>query len=111
MSRSFPAVSLEQARALLTRRGSPFEIEERDIRGVRISTWKNAPATLRDVFLAGRTHGQRPFLVYEDERASYSAFSRAALAIAHDLQRAGLRKGDRIAIAMRNLPEWPAAFF
>jgi long-chain acyl-CoA synthetase len=110
-SRPFPAVSLEQARALLTRRGSPFEIEERDIRGVRISTWKNAPPTLRDVFLAGRTHGQRPFLVYEDERASYSAFSRAALAIAHDLQRAGLRKGDRIAIAMRNLPEWPAAFF
>jgi steroid-24-oyl-CoA synthetase len=110
-SRPFPAVSLEQARALLTRRGSPFEIEERDIRGVRISTWKNAPPTLRDVFLAGRTHGPRPFLVYEDERASYSAFSRAALAIAHDLQRAGLRKGDRIAIAMRNLPEWPAAFF
>jgi long-chain acyl-CoA synthetase len=27
------------------------------------------------------------------------------------LQRAGVKKGDRVAIAMRNLPEWPAAFF
>jgi long-chain acyl-CoA synthetase len=110
-SRSFPAVSLDDARALLTRPGSRFEIEERDIRGVRTSIWKNAPPTLREVFLAGRMHAQQPFLVYEDERASFSAFSRAALAIAHDLEQAGLRKGDRVVIAMRNLPEWPAAFF
>jgi long-chain acyl-CoA synthetase len=110
-SRSWPAVSLERARALLTRPGSRFEIEELDIRGVRTSIWKNAPPTLREVFLAGRLHGQRPFLVYEGERASFSAFSRAALAIAHDLEQAGLRKGDRVAIVMRNLPEWPAAFF
>jgi long-chain acyl-CoA synthetase len=110
-SRSFPAVSLEQARTLLTGPGSPFEIEERDIRGIRTSIWKNAPPTLREVFLTGRMHAQRPFVVYEDERASFSGFSRAALAIAHDLEQAGLRKGDRVAIAMRNLPEWPAAFF
>jgi len=110
-SRSFPAVSLEQARTLLTAPGSPFEIEERDIRGIRTSIWKNAPPTLREVFLIGRMHAQRPFVVYEDERASFSGFSRAALAIAHDLEQAGLRKGDRVAIAMRNLPEWPAAFF
>jgi long-chain acyl-CoA synthetase len=110
-SRSFPAVSLEQARTLLTGPGSPFEIEERDIRGIRTSIWKNAPPTLREVFLTGRMHAQRPFVVYEDERASFSGFSRAALAIAHELEQAGLRKGDRVAIVMRNLPEWPAAFF
>ena len=82
-------MSLEHARALLTRPGSRFEIEERDIRGVQTSIWKNAPPTLREVFLAGRMHAQQPFLVYEDERASFSAFSRAALAIAHDLEQAG----------------------
>ena len=27
------------------------------------------------------------------------------------MQQAGVKKGDRVAIAMRNLPEWPAAFF
>lgn len=109
--RSWPAVSLEQARAALTKPGSRFEIAELDIRGVRTLIWKNAPPTLREVFLAGRSYEGRPFLVYQDERASFSAFSRAALAIARDLQQAGLRKGDRVVIAMRNLPEWPAAFF
>ncbi len=41
----FPAVSLAQAHAALTQPGSPFEIEEREIRGVRTRVWKNAPPT------------------------------------------------------------------
>ena len=43
--------------------------------------------------------------------SSYEAFVRAALAMPHAWQQAGVKKGDRVAIAMRNLPEWPAAFF
>lgn len=86
-------------------------MEERDIRGVRTRVWKNAPPTMREVFLLSRSHSGKTFLVYRDERASYEAFARAALAIAEALQRAGVQKGDRVAIAMRNLPEWPAAFF
>ncbi len=96
---------------MLTRPGSPLEMEERDIRGVRTRDWKNAPPTMREVFLLGRAHGAKTFLVYRDERASYEVFARAALATAEALQRAGVRKADRVAIAMRNLPGWPAAFF
>ena len=96
---------------MLTRPGSPLEMEERDIRGVRTRVWKNAPPTMREVFLLGRAHGAKTFLVYRDERASYEVFARAALATAEALQRAGVRKADRVAIAMRNLPEWSAAFF
>ncbi len=81
------------------------------MRGIKTRVWKHAPPTLRDVFVAGREHGDRPFLVYENERVSFSAFSRATLAMAVGLTDAGVRKGDRVAIAMRNLPEWPAAFF
>ncbi len=108
---NFPAMSLAAAHAALTRPGSPFEIEERDIRGIRTRVWKNAPPTLRDAFAAGRRHGGKIFLVYRDERVSFEALARAALAIAETLQAQGLRKGDRVAIAMRNLPEWAAAFF
>jgi long-chain acyl-CoA synthetase len=111
MTNKFPALSLAQAHALLTRPGSPFEIEERDIRGVRTRVWKHAPPTMRDLFQMARAHGDKIFVVYGDERVSYEAFARAALAIAEALQNAGVRKGDRVAIAMRNLPEWPAAFF
>jgi steroid-24-oyl-CoA synthetase len=111
MTNTFPAISLAEAHALLTRPGSPFEIEERDIRGIRTRVWKHAPPTMRDVFRLARAHGDKTFVVYGDERVSYEDFSRAALAIAEALQRAGVQKGDRVAIAMRNLPEWPAAFF
>lgn len=107
----WPALSLAQAHARLTAPGSPFEMDERDIRGQRLRVWKNAPPTLREVFLAGRAFGPRAFLVYDDERASYEGFSRAALALAGHLAAHGVRKGDRVAIAMRNLPEWPVAFF
>ena len=107
----FPAVSLAQANALLTRPGSPFEIEEIDVRGVRTRVWKNAPPTMREVFLLALAYGDKTFLVYRDERASYGDFARAALAIAEALQQAGVKKGDRVAIAMRNVPEWLAAFF
>jgi long-chain acyl-CoA synthetase len=110
-AKKFPAISLARANALLTGPGSPFAIEERDIRGVRTRVWKDAPPTLREVFLSGRAFGGRTFVVYGEERATYEDFARAALAIADALQRAGVKKGDRVAIAMRNTPEWPAAFF
>ena len=110
-ARGFPAVGLAQAHALLTMPGSPFEMEECDVLGRRMRVWKNAPPTLREAFEAGRAHGEKTFLVHGDERATYEGFARAALAIAEELEKIGVRKGDRVAIAMRNLPEWPAAFF
>jgi len=108
---NWPAMSLAQAHALLTAPGAPFEMSEQVIRGVSTRVWKNAPPTLRELFLAGRAHGAKTFVVYDDERASYESFARAAIAIAHALVEHGVRKGDRVAIAMRNLPEWPAVFF
>jgi long-chain acyl-CoA synthetase len=81
------------------------------IRGLRTLSWKNQPPTLRDVFLLGRGFAQREFLIYESERVTYDAFARAALTLAQEFQLQGVRKGDRIAIIMRNLPEWPVAFF
>jgi long-chain acyl-CoA synthetase len=110
-AKTFPALTLAQANAILTAKGAPFEMEERSIRGVPTRVWKNAPPTLRELFLSSRQFGARTFVVYRDERVSYEDFARAALAIAEALQAAGLKKGDRVVIAMRNLPEWPAAFF
>lgn len=104
-------MSIAEAHARLTAPGQRFEMEELVIRGVRQRTWKNAPPTLRDIFLNGRAFGAREFLVYEDDRATYEAFSRAAIALARQLQADGIRKGDRVAVIMRNLPEWPVAFY
>ena len=107
----WPAVSLARAHELLTAPGAPFEMAEAVIRGQRTRIWKNAPPTLRDVFVAGRAFSERIFLVHEDERISFETFARASIALAHWLQTQGVAKGDRVAIIMRNLPEWPVAFF
>ena len=108
---AWPAMSIAQAHALLTAPGQPLEMEELEIRGVKTRVWKNAPASLRDVALAGRAHGEKVFLVYEDERATFEAFFRAVSVLAHELQAQGVEKGDRVALIMRNLPEWPVAFY
>lgn len=111
MTTDWPVMSIAEAHARLTAPGAPFEIEEKVIRGVPTRVWKNAPPTLRDVFLNGRRFPDREFLIYEDDRATFDAFARATIRLAHQLQADGVRKGDRVAVIMRNLPEWPAAFW
>jgi long-chain acyl-CoA synthetase len=108
---AWPAVSLARAHEILTAPGAPFEMAEVEVRGRPVRVWKNAPPTLREVFVVGRAHGDKIFLVHEDERVSFEAFSRAVLHLAEWLRAQGVQKGDRVAIVMRNLPEWPVSFF
>ncbi|WP_235977424.1 class I adenylate-forming enzyme family protein [Sandaracinobacteroides hominis] len=115
MTNNWPAMTIAQASALLTAPGAPFEMETVEIRGRPTRTWKNAPPTLQHCFAAGRLHGERIFLVYynghEDQRVSFEAFSRATIALAAHFRTLGVGQGDRVAIAMRNIPEWPVAFY
>ena len=108
---TWPAMSIQQAHALLTAPGSPLEMEEIEIRGVNTRVWKHLPPNLRAVVEVGRTFGERIFLVYEDERVSFEAFHRTVAAFAVELAAKGVVKGDRVALIMRNLPEWPVAFY
>ena len=111
MSETWPVMSIAEAHARLTAPGAPFEIAETVIRGIPTRVWKNAPPTLRDVFLNSLRFREREFLVYDDERATYDSFARATLTLAHRLLADGVKKGDRVAVVMRNLPEWPVCFW
>ena len=105
-------MSIADAVAALTAPGAPFEMEERDVGGLATRVWKNAPPSLRAVLEASRAHGDLPFLIYEDERLTYTEHYRRCAALAHALRgRYGIAKGDRVAIAMRNFPEWSVAFW
>ncbi|MFP5449016.1 MAG: class I adenylate-forming enzyme family protein [Alphaproteobacteria bacterium] len=110
-AKPWPVMTIEEAHAQLTAPGQRFELDEAVIDGVPTKVWKNAPPTLRDVLLNGRAFGAREFLVHEDERATFEAFTRAVITLAHQLQADGVKPGDRVALVMRNLPEWPVAFF
>jgi long-chain acyl-CoA synthetase len=105
-------LSVAEADAQLTAPGQMFEIEEVDIRGIRTQVWKNCPATLADILQLSRGHGDKVFLVHEDEQITFEEHFRAAAHLAHTLRdRFGVREGDRVAIAMRNYPEWSIAFW
>lgn len=97
--------------AQLTGPGAPFEITTETIDGQSLRVFRNAPRTLRELYAPTYAHGDREFVVYEGERWSFARMLGTANAIAHQLiHRDGIRKGDRVAIAMRNLPEWMAAY-
>jgi long-chain acyl-CoA synthetase len=107
-----PAMSLAEANAQLTAAGQLFEMEELDIRGVPTRVWKNAPPSLRAVFDMSLAHGDAAFLVYEDERTTFAEHYRIACSLSHRLRTTfGVEQGDRVAIIMRNLPEWVMAFW
>ncbi|MBO0730624.1 MAG: acyl--CoA ligase [Acidimicrobiaceae bacterium] len=105
-------MSIAEADRQLTAPGQPFEVDEIDIRGIPTRVWKHCPPTLGDILNASRGHGDAIFLVYEDERISFEQHFRASVTLAHVLRdRFGVRNGDRVAIAMRNFPEWSVAFW
>jgi long-chain acyl-CoA synthetase len=108
---SFPALSFAQVHAQLTAPGSRFELEERTIDGILTRTWKNCPPTLRDLFQRTELYLDRTFIVHEEERVTFAAFRRATSTLAHALRARGVKKGDRVAVLMRNLPEWPVAYY
>ncbi|HVM10014.1 MAG TPA: class I adenylate-forming enzyme family protein [Acidimicrobiales bacterium] len=105
-------ISIAEAHEQLTVPGSPFEVEVVEIRGIPTRTWKNAMPSLRAVLERSRQHGEASFLVYEDERITFAEHYAQAAEFARRLVTDfGVEKGDRVAIAMRNFPEWPVAFW
>ena len=110
-SAAWPAVSLAEAQAQLTAPGAMFEMETWMRDGLSVRAWKNGPKSLVELFQAACAFGERTFIVNGAERVSFDAFGRAAMAFARHLIEVGVQPGDRVAIAMRNLPEWPVAFY
>ena len=102
---------LSESTAQLTGEGSPWELEEQTINNIPYRIYKNAPKTVKELIDEGRQHGDKDCIIYEGERWSYNEFFKKADQISHQLlNEYGVKKGDRIAIAMRNYPEWMVAF-
>ncbi|MBU6233775.1 MAG: acyl--CoA ligase, partial [Acidobacteria bacterium] len=104
------ALSYDEAVAQISGPGSPFETTEEIVNGVSFRVFKNAPPNLRGIFDGARLD-ENIFLVYEDEEWSYKKVMEHADALGYALvHEYGIKKGDRVGIAMRNLPEWIIAF-
>src|SRR5690606_32252052 len=91
--------------------GGPFELVEEDVLGVPTKVFKTAPPTLKSLFDLARLKGDQQFIVYEDETYTFSELMAQVDAVGALLvDRYGVKKGDRVAIAMRNYPEWISSY-
>jgi steroid-24-oyl-CoA synthetase len=92
--------------------GGPFEVEAVMVDGIPLRDFVRAPRTIVDIFGLGAAHEDRVHIVYGDERLTFGHVRRRSLSLARELHRSfGVRSGDRVAIAMRNLPEFVISFW
>ncbi len=98
-----------EALAALTASGENYELETVETVRGSVRVFQHAPPTLRELFASTAT--DRPFLVYDDERMTFAETYAAAARVAHLLvHEYRVAPGDRVAISMRNYPEWILAF-
>ena len=103
------SMTRSEAIAALTKSGERYELRELEINGVPVRVFKNAPSSLRALY--EETRSDKPFIVYDDERLTFAGAYRDSARLAQVLvHQYGVIKGDRIAISMRNYPEWILAF-
>jgi len=105
-------MTFEDAVAVLTGPGSPFEIAEAEVLGRPSRIFTQIPPTLRDLFdLIRERPADDVCIVFEDERWTNADVVKSIDEIASVLvEHYGVAKGDRVAINMRNFPEWITAF-
>jgi long-chain acyl-CoA synthetase len=106
-----PALTWDEAAALVCGEGGPFAFHEEIIRGVPTKVVNSAPPLLKNLFDLARLRGDQLYIVYEDEHYTFAQTMERVDAVGSMLvNRYGVQKGDRVAIAMRNYPEWIFSF-
>jgi len=105
-------MTFEDAVAVLVGPGSPFEIAEAEVLGKQSRIFTKIPPTLRDLFdLIRERPADDVCIVFEDERWTNADVVKSIDEIAFVLvEHYGVARGDRVAINMRNFPEWITAF-
>jgi len=102
---------LKDTFAAMTAPGQMFEIVEVEVGGRKLKAWANAPGSLRDVWAGAEAYADRDYLVYEDERWTYAEAMEEVSRIAGWLRANGVERHDRVAIGMRNYPEWMLSYW
>jgi long-chain acyl-CoA synthetase len=96
----------------LTAPGAQFASKEITVRGVPIRVFESELPSMRFVWELARGFGDRDYVVYEDERFTYAESDAIIRSLAHHLRDVhGVGAGDRVAIAMRNYPEWVFSYW
>ncbi|PBK62406.1 acetyl-CoA synthetase-like protein [Armillaria solidipes] len=108
-----PSCSVEEAHEILTRSGSPLEIEVDVFNGRQLKVWKNQPPSMREFYLqVTEEYKNKTYVVYGEERYSFQGLFHSSIKCAVAFKNVyGIKKGDRVTICSRNRPAYLAAFW
>jgi long-chain acyl-CoA synthetase len=95
---------------MLTSAGAPFELIDVAVGGHAMRGFRRAETNLGVLLDNLALFRDREFIVDGDRRLTYGEVEAAAGRIARLLSDRGIGPGERVAIAMRNGPEWMVAF-
>lgn len=102
---------LQDTIAEMTAAGQMFEMTEVQVAGQSLKAWALATGSLREVWLKSAGYGDAEYLVYQHERFTYAQAHAQVASVANWLVANGIGQHDRVAIAMRNYPEWMLAYW
>ena len=96
----------------MTAPGAPFAMTETTVRDIPMRVFEQAPPNMRVLWETTAPFADRTYVVYEDERYTYAEIDARVRALAHHLRDVhGVGSGDRVALAMRNYPEWVIGYW
>lgn len=102
---------VEATIAGLTGEAGPFPIQEKVIGDSIRRVFGGLPDNLRDYYASAIPHADKDFIVDQDRCFTFAEVLQQAGRLSHALvDHYGIEKGDRVAIAMRNAPEWCISF-
>lgn len=104
------ASSADQPVNVLTAPGGPFELIEELVEGRACKVFRHGPRAIADIYAEAQSHADAVCIAGPAGTLTYGDLFARAAALQAGLAEAGLGKGDRIAIAMFNRPEWVIAF-
>ena len=88
-----------------------FRLKQETIRGVNYKCFDSKISNLNDYFKLSLKYPDNDMLVFDNERYTFQSCYDLSSAFANALiERFKIKKGDRIAIASRNYPEWINSF-
>ncbi|WP_421790809.1 class I adenylate-forming enzyme family protein [Hyphobacterium sp.] len=87
-----------------------FEVGEAEIRGATFRVFKNAPNNTDGLLFMCDMHADKIAVVHGDVRWTFGDLAREARSFAAGLVKLGVKKGDMVATATRNTPEWMATY-
>ena len=95
----------------LTGPEGPFAWSVQEVRGVPTRVYDQAPPNMALVWAASIAYAENEYLIYGEERMTYGQAHTQVDALASYLTSVGVGHGDRVALSMRNYPEWALAYW